>query len=106
MKRSDFKKIIKIRSQWKITGINYTLPSNDRLSEHIRGLVETQLKIDNLAILENGDLCFATGGEWNDTAKQFEDYKLMPDFKENETCDFYKMEKRIDALIYEIVQKQ
>ena len=30
----------------------------------------------------------------------------MPDFKENETCDFDKMEKRIDALVYELVQKQ
>lgn len=30
----------------------------------------------------------------------------MPDFKENETCEFNEMEKRIDALVYELVQKQ
>jgi len=37
------------------------------------------------------------------TTKEFEDYKLMPDYKENETCDFYEMEKRINTLVYEII---
>ena len=30
----------------------------------------------------------------------------MPAFQENETCEFDEMEKRIDALVYELVQKQ
>lgn len=103
MKRNDFKKIIKLRSQWELTGDNYTLPSGESISAYIQKLVETQLEIDHLAVLENGDLALSTGGNWNDQAKKFEDYKLMPGYKENETCDFYEMEKRINALACEIV---
>lgn len=103
MKREDFKKIIKLRSQWKITGENYTLPSNEQISTYVQGLVESQLELDQLAVLENGDLAFSTGGNWNDKEKKFEDYKLMPDYKENETCDFYEMEKRIKTLTCEII---
>lgn len=103
MKREDFKKIIKLRSQWKITGENYTLPSNEQISTYVQGLVESQLELDRLAVLNNGDLAFSTGGNWNDKEKKFEDYKLMPDYKENETCDFYEMEKRIKTLTCEIV---
>lgn len=103
MKRNDFKKIIKLRSQWEFTGDNYTLPSGEPISTYVQKLVETQLEIDHLAVLENGDLAFSTGGEWNDQTKELEDYKLMPDYKENETCDFYEMEKRINTLVYEII---
>lgn len=103
MKRNDFKKMIKLRSQWEFTGNNYTLPSGDPISTYVQKLVETQLEIDHLAVLKNGDLAFSTGGEWNDQTKEFEDYKLMPDYKENETCDFYEMEKRINTLVYEII---
>lgn len=106
MKRNDFKKIIKIRSQWKFTGDNYKLPSGEPISVYVRRLVESQMNVDSLAILKNGDLSFATGGEWNDTSKEFEGYVLMPAFQENETCEFDEMEKRIDALVYELVQKQ
>ena len=103
MKRNDFKKIIKLRSQWEFTGDNYTLTSGEPISTYAQKLVESQLEIDHLAVLKNGDLAFSTGGEWDDQAKEFEDYKLMPDYKENETCDFYEMEKRINTLVYEIV---
>lgn len=106
MKRNDFKKIIKIRSQWQFTGDNYKLPSGEPISVYVGKLVESQMNVDSLAILKNGDLSFATGGEWNDTAKEFENYMLMPAFQENETCEFDEMEKRIDALVYELVQKQ
>ena len=53
-----------------------------------------------------GICLFATGGKWNDITKAFESYVLMPAFQENETCEFDEMEKRIDALVYELVQKQ
>lgn len=89
--------------RWEITGDNYKLPSGDSISVYIQKLVDSQLEIDQLAVLKNGDLAFSTGGEWNDQAKEFEDYKLMPDYKEDETCDFYEMEKRIKALTHEIV---
>lgn len=54
MKRNDFKKIIKLRSRWKLTGDNYKLPSGDSISVYIQKLVESQLEIDQLAVLKNG----------------------------------------------------
>lgn len=36
MKRNDFKKIIKLRSRWKLTGDNYKLPSGDSISVYIQ----------------------------------------------------------------------
>lgn len=36
MKRNDFKKIIKIRSQWQFTGDNYKLPSGEPISVYVR----------------------------------------------------------------------
>lgn len=106
MKRNEFKKIIKIRSEWEFIGDNYKLPSGEPISVYLRKLVESQMNIDSLAILKNGDLSFATGGKRNDITKAFESYVLMPAFQENETCEFDEMEKRIDALVYELVQKQ
>ena len=58
MKRNDFKKIIKIRSQWQFTGDNYKLPSGEPISVYVRKLVESQMNVDSLAILKNGDLSF------------------------------------------------
>ena len=50
MKRNDFKKIIKIRSQWQFTGDNYKLPSGEPISVYVRKLVESQMNVDSLAI--------------------------------------------------------
>lgn len=54
MKRNEFKKIIKIRSEWEFTGDNYKLPSCEPISAYVRRLVESQMNVDNLAILEMG----------------------------------------------------
>lgn len=105
MKREDFKKIIKLRSCWKIDKRkgNYELPSGGHLLDHIRGLVESQMQLDSLGIRSNGDLCFMHGGDWNTETKEFDDYTLMPDFEENEVCSFYEMEKRIKLLTQELL---
>lgn len=52
MKREDFKKIIKLRSFWKIDKRkgNYELPNGNRLSSYVRELVESQMKLDGLLI--------------------------------------------------------
>lgn len=65
MKREDFKKIIKIRSFYKIDRRkgDYKLPSGDKLSVYVRKLVDQQLALDKLFIRENGNLCFGTGGD-------------------------------------------
>lgn len=105
MTRENFKKIIKLRSIWKIDKRkgNYKLPSRDYLKDYIRRLVESQMKIDNLGIMENGDLCFMRGGEWNTDTKDFDDYILCPPFLDNEKCSSDRMERRITKLIHEIV---
>ena len=56
MKRDDFKKIIKLRSIWKIDRRkgNYTLPNGEKLTIYVKKLVESQMKIDNLLIASNG----------------------------------------------------
>ena len=105
MKREDFKKIIKLRSAWKIDKRkgNYILPSGDKLSSYVRELIESQMKLDNLLIRTNGDLCFGSGGEWNTETKQFDDYTLMPPFENNETCSYDEMEKRITKIVNELL---
>lgn len=106
MKREDFKKIIKLRSDWKIdrrTG-DYFLPSGEKLSTYIANLVVSQLEIDNLGIRENGDICSMSGGDWNTESKEFDNYTLLPEFESNEICSYEEMEKRISRLVREIVQ--
>lgn len=98
-------KIIRLRSVWKVDKRrgNYKLPNGERLSRYITDLVESQMKIDNLGIRENGNLCFCTGGNWNTEAKGFDDYTLMPEFEKNETCTYDGMERRIKNLVSEII---
>ena len=105
MKREDFKKIIKLRSFWKIDRRkgNYKLPNGERLSDYVVDLVESQMKLDNLAIRANGDLCVASGGRWNTETEEFEDYTLMPAFQKTEVCSFDDMEKRIRVIVSEII---
>ena len=105
MKREDFKKIIKLRSFWKIDKRkgNYKLPNGKHLSDYILDMVESQMKIDNLGIMTNGDLCFASGGNRNVEANEFNDYVLMPDFESNEVCSYDEMQQRIGCLIRELL---
>lgn len=55
MKRENFKKIIKLRSCWKIDKRkgNYELPSGKHLLDYILDLVESQMKLDGLGIRAN-----------------------------------------------------
>ena len=105
MKREDFKKIIKLRSFWKINKKkgNYKLPNGNNLSIYVTDLVESQMKLDNLGIRSNGDLCFMSGSEWNDKTKKFNDYTLMPAYENNEVCSYDDMEKRINRLVHELL---
>lgn len=105
MKRTDFIQIIRLRSCWKIDKRkgNYELPNGERLSRYVTELVESQMKLDNLLIRDNGDLCFGYGGNWNTDIKDFDDYTLMPAFESNETCTYDGMERRIKRLVSEII---
>lgn len=105
MKREDFKKIIKLRSIWKIDRRkgNYTLPNGEKLTVYVKIMVESQMKIDNLLISSDGDLYFGTGGEWDTERKEFNDFIIYPPFSGKEICTLDEMEKRIKSLINEIV---
>lgn len=105
MKREDFKKIIRLRSYWKIDKRkgNYKLPNGNNLLTYVTDLVESQMKLDNLRIMSNGDLCLISGGEWNTETKEFDDYTLMPQFQDNEVCSYDEMEKRINCLAHELL---
>lgn len=106
MKRKDFMKIIKLRSYWKIDKRmgNYKLPNGERLSSYIMELVKSQMQLDKLAIRENGNLCHYFGGERNAETKKINDFILMPDFAKSEECTFEEMEKRIEKLVFEIIE--
>lgn len=105
MTRENFKKIIRLRSEWEIDEKkgDYRLPNGKPLSHYITHLVETQMEIDHLGILKNGDLCFMDGGEWNLELKRFDEYRLLPDFESNEVCSRDEMESRIKYLVFEII---
>lgn len=106
MKRTDFMKIIKLRSQWKIDKRmgNYKLANGSKLSEYITELVESQMKLDKLGIRENGELCFTRGGTWNTSTNEFDNYELLPAYEANEICSYDEMEKRIKRLVSEIIE--
>lgn len=95
MTRENFKKIIKLRSVWEIDKRkgNYVLPNGDKLSNYVRSLIESQMKIDNLGIREDGNLAF-----WNDSTDE-----LMPAFEENEHTDREIQYDRVTALIKEMI---
>ena len=105
MERKRFMQIIKLRSAWKIDRRrgDYQLPNGDRLSNYIAKLVESQMKIDSLGILEDGSLCFCSGGNWNSETKAFDDYTLIPAFGGNESCSYDEMDRRVSRLVYEII---
>lgn len=105
MKREDFIKIIKLRSFWKIDRRkgNYKLPSGEKLDSYIRQLVESQLSVDGLGIAANGNLYTISGGTWNEEAKYFNDYVLSVPFSENEICSYDDYNRRLSALISEII---
>lgn len=98
MKRSNFKKIIKIRSCWKIDRRvgDYKLPNGERLSVYVERLVREQMKLDKLAISCDGDLKYC--GERNGTI-----YEISAPFEEAEQCGFAEQESRIEKLVREIV---
>lgn len=105
MRRSDFEKIIKIRSIWKIDKRkgDYTLADGSKLSRYVRGLIISQMRLDNLGIRSNGDLCHASGGSWSTEQNKFDDILLYPPFENNETCTYENMETRITRLVHDLL---
>ena len=107
MKRSDFIKIIKLRSVWRIDKRkgDYFLPSGERISAYVHKLVDSQMEIDSLAITENGDLHqIVSESYWDNFNKRFTDLEIMIPFGENETCPSDVQDRRVQDLVWEIVR--
>lgn len=105
MKREDFKQIIKLRSFWIIDKRkgNYKLPSGDNLREYVYQLVKSQMDLDCLGIAEDGNLYMCRGGAYNFEKEDYEDIIIMPAFRDNEAVSYDEHNKRIDALVREII---
>ncbi len=103
MKRSDFIKIIRLRSCWKIDRRkgNYMLPNGERLSSYIDDLVRGQLELDKLGIMSNGELESCAATERDNAGLPI--YTVFVPFKDNETITFDEMEIRIKKLTNEII---
>ena len=58
MKRSDFVKIIKLRSYWKIDKRkgNYKLPNGNYLTSYVQDLISEQLELDKMVIAKEGNI--------------------------------------------------
>lgn len=97
MKRDDFKKIIKLRSFWKIDRRkgNYKLPDGSWLSEYVAKLIEQQMDLDGIRIAADGNLKLATYDHPN--------WIIMPPFEENEICSFEEECKRTNELVREMI---
>lgn len=100
MDREKFKKIIKLRSFWKIDRRkgNYKLPNNEFLFNYVEKLVKGQFELDKISISSDGKL---VPSSWDDEKKH---YELYIPFGENETCSYYEQEIRIEKLVKEIIK--
>ena len=96
MVRENLKKIIKLRSQWKIDKRkgNYKLPSGNYLSEYVFNLAITQMRVDNLGIAENGNLYFLDKTN----------YTIYPPFRKEEVTSYGEQCDRVLKLVYEMIE--
>lgn len=105
MKREHFKEFINSRSCWTINKIkgNFEIQNGKYLSDYVKELIKSQMKINMLGIKSDGDLCYAAGIDLDSKTEEFNNYILMPDFQDIEICSYDEMEKRIDYLIHEML---
>lgn len=82
---------------------NYKLPDGSKLSTYIEKLVNQQLNLDKLAIASDGNLYQS----YNINEEEYDsDIQLIIPFSDNEIVTFEENEKRIKALIYEIINNE
>ncbi len=93
MKRSDFIKIVKIVSIWRVDKRrgNYKLPSGNKLSDYLYRITDNLLKNNKWAIAENGNIYDIVG-----------DQIFIP-FGENEPFVDRLQWDRVDNLINEML---
>ena len=98
MTRKELQTIIKARSLWKIDRRkgDYKLPNGKRLSNYVYNLVESQLALDNLGILTDGNIAFLSIDLNNEQV-------LMPHFKPNEKTTQTEQAERIEQFVNELI---
>ena len=98
MTRKELQTIIKARSTWKIDRRkgDYKLPNGERLSNYVYNLVESQLALDNLGILANGNIAFLSIDLNNEQV-------LMPPFKSGEKTTQAEQAERIEQFVNELI---
>lgn len=81
--------------------------TGEKYIAYITSLVKSQMKIDELGIKSDGNLCFCVGGKWifEGDVKKYLEYTLMPEFIAEETISSDEMEKRIENLVLEIMEQ-
>lgn len=93
MKREDFKKIIKIMSDWRIDKRkgNYRLPNGEKLSDYVYTITEKFLHNNGMAIADNGNIYAII------------DDKIFIPFADNEKYDYLTQSERIEKLVKEMI---
>lgn len=105
MTRENFIKIIKLRSKYETNTGNYTIPGGETLGDYIENLVISQLDLDNLAILENGNLSECLDGNFSQHWKNnFSDFVIVSGNGKNEFCTYEDMHQRINYLVIDIIK--
>lgn len=103
MKRKDLQTIIKARSAWKVDKRrgDYRLPNGERLSDYLTRLVYSQLALDSLAIARNGNAYFCEPCEIGGSRPG---YRITPPFCPIQYCTLDDHERRVEALVRELIQ--
>ena len=93
MKRADFKKIIKIMSDWRIDKRkgNYHLPNGEKLSDYVCTIAERFLHNNGMAIAGNGNIYPIIG-----------DIIFIP-FADDEQYEYLTQTERIEKIVKEMI---
>lgn len=93
MKRTDFKKIIKLSSDWKLDKRrgNYKLPDGSKLFEYLQNFIFEYLQKNNLGILKNGNICCVLNNQ------------LFVPFGENEAFVCFEQFERARKIARELI---
>lgn len=93
MKRNDFKKIIKLSSDWKIDKRrgNYKLPNGEKLFDYLQNFIFEYLQKNNLGILKNGNICCVLNKE------------LFVPFGQNESFICFEQFERAKKIARELI---
>lgn len=93
MKRADFKKVIKIMSDWRIDKRkgDYRLPNGEILSGYVCTITEKFLHNNGMAIAEDGNIYYIINDE------------MFIPFVSDEKYDYLTQSERIEKLVKEMI---